>query len=102
EYGHFYFNLSMAAAEIYRRFAPLTEQALFAILRLFSILGGVATIAVTFAFARRYLGLAEALFASAVLAFSPRFVEFSNEVKPDSWQVCFIMLSLYCLARAFE
>ena len=102
EYGHFYFNISMAAAELYRHVAPLTERALFFILRLFSLLGSLATIAVTFAFARRYLGVLEALFAAAVLGFSPRFIEFAEEVKPDSWQVFFIMLSLYCLARAFE
>ena len=39
EYGHFYFNLSMAAAELYRRLAPLTDESLFFILRLFSLLG---------------------------------------------------------------
>ena len=48
------------------------------------------------------LGARRRLFAAVVLAFSPRFIEFSNEVKPDTWQVCFIMLSLYFLARAFE
>src|SRR5581483_11108424 len=50
EYGHFYFNLSMAGAEIYRLFMPLTEQSLYAILRLFALLGSLATIATTFVF----------------------------------------------------
>ena len=102
EYGHFYFNLAMITARLASLAHPVSEWALFFILRLFSLLGGCATIVITFAFARRYLGRLEAIFAATLMAFSPRFVEFSNEVKPDSWQVFFIILSLYFLARAFE
>ena len=102
DYGHFYFNLTMAAAHILSRFTTPTEWDLVFLLRFFSLAGGYCTIVLTYLFARRYLGWREAIFAALLLAFSPRFIEFSNEVKPDSWQIFFIMLSLYFLARAFE
>lgn len=102
EYGHFYFNMAMATASVLSLFHPVSEWVLFFILRLFSLLGGCCTIAISFIFARRYLGRMEAIFTATVIAFSPRFVEFSNEIKPDSWQVFFMTLSLYFLARACE
>jgi 4-amino-4-deoxy-L-arabinose transferase-like glycosyltransferase len=102
EYGHFYFNLTMATAWLYQRIFPLSEWGLFFILRFYSLIGGCCTIVITFFFARRFLGRLEAIFAAIVLGFSPRFIEFSNEVKPDSWQIFFMTLSLYWLARAFE
>lgn len=102
DYGHFYFNLAILASTLYAQFAPATDTVVMTILRLFSLLGGCASIALMFVFARRYLGRIEAVFAAAVFAFSPALVEYSNEVKPDTWQVFFIVLSLYFLARACE
>jgi 4-amino-4-deoxy-L-arabinose transferase-like glycosyltransferase len=102
DYGHFYFNLSMAVASIYALFRPLTEHALFLILRLMALLGGYLSIVAVYAFAKRYLGRLEAVFAALLMTFSPRFIEFSNEVKPDSWQLFVLLLSVYFLARAFE
>ena len=102
DYGHFYFNLALGIGYVYSQFHPLTEHVLFLILRLLSLLGGYCSIIITFLFARRYLGQVEAAFAACVVAFSPRFIEYSNEVKPDTWQVFFLTLSLYFLARAFE
>lgn len=102
DYGHFWFNLTLLTGVVYSWFAPLTEQVLLFILRLYSLIGGLLTIAITYIFARRYLGLKEAVFAGIAMAFSPRFIEFSNEIKPDSWQIFFIFLSLYFLSRAFE
>jgi hypothetical protein len=102
DYGHFYFNLAIVASVLYSMFAPATETVVMTILRLFSLLGGCASIAIVFVFARRYLGRIEALFAAAVLAFSPALIQYSNEVKPDTWQIFFILLTLYYLARAGE
>jgi 4-amino-4-deoxy-L-arabinose transferase-like glycosyltransferase len=102
DYGHFYFNLAIVASVLYSMFAPVTETVVMTILRLFSLLGGCALIAMVFVFARRYLGRIEALFAAAVLAFSPALIQYSNEVKPDTWQIFFILLTLYYLARASE
>jgi 4-amino-4-deoxy-L-arabinose transferase-like glycosyltransferase len=102
DYGHLYFNFSLALAYIYSLFLPLDERSLFFILRLVSLLGGCFSIAVVFVFAKRFLGRIEAIFAAVVMAFSPAFMEYSNEVKPDTWQVFFITLSVYFLARAVE
>jgi len=102
DYGHFYFNLAIGASVLYSMFAPATEMVVVTIMRLFSLLGGCASIALVFVFARRYLGRTEALFAAAVLAFSPALIQYSNEIKPDTWQIFFIMLTLYYLARASE
>jgi hypothetical protein len=102
DYGHFYFNLAIIASTLYSKFAPATDAVVMTILRLFSLLGGCASIALVFVFARRYLGRIEAMFAAAVLAFSPVLLQYSNEVKPDTWQVFFIVLSLYFLSRACE
>lgn len=102
DYAHFYYNFSMLLAVPYALFQPLTEHALFFILRLAALLGGFATIAVVYLFARHFLGFVEAVFAATVMAFSPAFVEFSTEVHPDTWQVCFLTLSIYFLGRAFE
>jgi 4-amino-4-deoxy-L-arabinose transferase-like glycosyltransferase len=102
DYGHLYFNISLVVAYIYSIFLPLDERSLFFILRLVSLLGGCLSIALVFIFAKRFLGRIEAIFAAAVIAFSPALIEYSNEVKPDTWQVFLITLSIYFLARAVE
>ena len=92
DYGHFYFNLTMVTARILSRFTTPTEWDSSLSALPFFLGGGYCTIAITYLFAKRYLGWREAIFAALLLAFSPRFIEFSNEVKPDSWQIFFIML----------
>jgi hypothetical protein len=101
-YGHFYFNLVIATSYLYSLFLPLSDRVLFFILRLYSLIGGYFSIAVVFVFARRYLGRMEAIFAAAIMAFSPAFVEYFTEAKPDTWQIFLVTLSLYYLARAVE
>src|SRR6185312_904541 len=102
DYGHFYLNLTMSLAWIYGRLFPLNDRAIVFILPLVSLFGGCATIAMVFVFARRFLGPRPAIFAAAAMGFSPVLVEYSNQVKPDTWQAFFLVLSLYWLARAFE
>ena len=100
DYGHLYFNISIAIAYVYSLFLPLDERTLFFILRFVALLGGCFTIALVFVFARRFLGRIEAIFAAGLVAFTPAFIEYSNEVKPDTWQVFFVTLCLYFCARA--
>ena len=100
DYGHLYFNISIAIAFIYSLFLPLDERTLFFILRLVALLGGCFSIALVFVFARRFLGRIEAFFSAGVVAFTPALLEWSNEVKPDSWQMFFVTLCLYFCARA--
>jgi len=102
DYGHFYFNVAMVIAKAYGWFFPLSERAIVFILRTVSLIGGCALIAMVFVFARRFLGPLAAVFAAAVTGFSPVLVEYSNQVKPDTWQAFFLVLSFYGLARAFE
>lgn len=102
DYGHFYSNLSIVAALVYSVFRPLTEHALFFIIRLNALIGGCAAIAITYIFAKHFLGRGAAVFASLIMAVSPAFLQYSNEAKPDSWQIFFVVLSLYGLARAYE
>lgn len=102
DYGHFYYNLSVLVALICSAFFHVSDWALFLILRLNAVIGGCFALTITYLFAARFLGRAEALFAGVVMAFSPAFMAYIHEAKPDSWQVYFLVLSLYFLARAFE
>jgi 4-amino-4-deoxy-L-arabinose transferase-like glycosyltransferase len=102
DYGHFYSNLSMAIALLYSTVFELTEHALINILRLNAVVGGMATVAMTYVFAKRYLGRLYAILAGGIMAFSPCLLVWSNELKPDTWQLFFIVMSIYFLARAWE
>lgn len=101
DYGHFYSNLSMAVALLYSAAFELTDRALVNILRLNALVGGMATIAVTYVFAKRQLGRLYAILASGILAFSDTLLQWSLELKPDTWQLFFIMLSIHFLACAW-
>src|SRR4051812_42800798 len=67
DYGHFYSNLTIAEAEIYSLFARLSEWGLFLIMRLNALIGGCCAIAITYFFARRYLGWPAAILASGIM-----------------------------------
>jgi 4-amino-4-deoxy-L-arabinose transferase-like glycosyltransferase len=99
-YGHFYFNVAVALSYIYSLFFPLDEWTTFLILRAISWIGTALTVALVFAFARRFLGRIESVFAACLIAFSPAAIEWGIEVHPDTWQMFFLTLSLYFCARA--
>jgi hypothetical protein len=102
DYGHFYYNLTLAVFWIYSHVGSASERALFFVLRMNSLIGGCLSIAITYIFAKRYLDRPSAIVASGLMALSPALLQYSNEVKPDSWQVFFLMLSIYFLARGWE
>jgi hypothetical protein len=102
DYGHFYYNLSLIVAKLYSIFAVPSDHFLITVERGFAVIGGLGAIAATYIFALHFMGRVYAMLASGIMAFSPTMLEWSNELKPDGWQLTFIMLSIYFLARAWE
>ena len=101
-YGQLYYNLCILISYLYSLLFPLTERAVFFIARLVTLLGGCASIALLFFFAKRFLGVLPALFSAAMLAVTPVVLHSSTEPHPDTWQMFFVTLSLYFCALAIS
>jgi 4-amino-4-deoxy-L-arabinose transferase-like glycosyltransferase len=82
--------------------AHLGEHELFFIIRLVTWLGGVFSIALIYIFVRRFVGRIEAIYAAATLTAFPIVILMFVDPHPDTWQMFFVILSLYYCAKAVE
>jgi 4-amino-4-deoxy-L-arabinose transferase-like glycosyltransferase len=101
-YGQLFYNLCIALAYLYSCVAHLGEYELFFIIRLVTWLGGIFSIAVIYVFVRRFVGRVEAIYAAAALAAFPIVLLMFVDPHPDTWQMFFVILTLYYCARAVE
>jgi 4-amino-4-deoxy-L-arabinose transferase-like glycosyltransferase len=101
-YGQLFFNICIALGFLYSCVAHLGEHELFFIIRLVTWLGGVFSIALTYIFVRRFVGRIEAIYAAAALTGFPIVILMFVDPHPDTWQMFFVILSLYYCARTVE
>jgi len=71
-------------------------------LRLPSAVFGIASIPVMFVVARKFMGAAPALAATALLAFNPSDVYYSQEARSYTLAILLVLLSTYYFVRAVE
>lgn len=71
-------------------------------LRLPSALFGIASIPLTYLLARKFMAATPALCASALLAFSPTHVYFSQEARSYTLATLLVLISTYFFVRAVE
>jgi len=100
DYGQLYYNVSLGLTWVYSLFAHPDAGDVFLMLRLASFLGSAFTLLATFLFARHFLGPGIALFCAATLALDPMVAFYAIEPHPDSWQMLFVSLSVFCCALA--
>ncbi len=69
-------------------------------MRYFSLLWGVLAVALLYALTRRLRGVTVALWAAVLLAGSPYWVWYAQEIKMYTWMPMLVLLALYALDRA--
>ena len=84
-----------------RGWVALTGRTAFA-MRYFSLLCGLAAIALFYVLGRRLVGRKAILCALPLAAFSPYLVWYAQEVKMYTWMPALVLLALYALERAAE
>lgn len=70
-------------------------------LRLLSVVGGTATVCMTFVVARRWVSANRALVCTVVLVCNPTFLRYLTELRAYSWEMflCLIVVWLACAAH---
>jgi uncharacterized membrane protein len=71
-------------------------------LRLPSALFGIASIPLIFLVARKFMEAVPALASSALLAFNPTAVSYSQDARSYTLTICLVLLSTYCFVGAVE
>ena len=84
-----------------RGWIALTGRTAFA-MRYFSLLCGLAAIALFYVLGRRLVGREATLGALPLAAFSPYLVWYAQEVKMYTWVPSLVLLALYALERSCE
>jgi mannosyltransferase len=84
-----------------RGWIALTGRSAFA-LRYFSLLAGVAAVALAFALARRLSDRLAAFLCASLFALSPYFIWYSQETKMYALILALVTLAIYALRRAMD
>jgi hypothetical protein len=103
QYGYAYLNMGLLPLLLLSVFTIVTEQQIIVWLRIIPSLFAIATVALTFAAARRYFGRLAAWLSALLLSLTAlNFLELSVMSHSDIPQLFFLILGLYFCCRLAE